>query len=99
MGLYVRSDNVVSRVIAGETLIVPISKGVGDLASIYSLNPVASKIWETISRPRAMDEIVQVIAWEFAAESKQIEHDVEAFLVELESAGLVSHVGAAATSS
>jgi hypothetical protein len=46
-----------------------------------------------------MDEIVQVIAWEFAAESKQIEHDVEAFLVDLESAGLVSHVGAAATTS
>jgi hypothetical protein len=97
MELYVRSDSVVSRVIAGETLIVPISKGVGDLASIYSLNPVASKIWETISRPRAMDEIVQLIAGEFAAESKQIEHDVESFLVELESVGLVSHVVTAAT--
>ena len=49
MELYVRSDTVVSRVIAGEVLIVPISKGVGDLASIYSLNPVASAIWEAIS--------------------------------------------------
>jgi ABC-type Na+ transport system ATPase subunit NatA len=65
MELYVRSESVVSRVIAGETLIVPISKGVGDLASIYSLNPVATTIWETISRPRSKREIVQVIAREF----------------------------------
>ena len=98
MDLYVRSDTVVSRVIAGETLIVPISKGVGDLASIYSLNPVATTIWEAISHPRSKSEIVQVIAREFEAESAQIERDVEAFLVEMESVGLVTEVGVAATS-
>ena len=98
MELYVRSDTVVSRVIAGETLIVPISKGVGDLASIYSLNPVATTIWEAISRPRSKDEIVQLIAREFEGESKQIERDLEAFLLEMESVGLVAEVGVAATS-
>jgi hypothetical protein len=98
MELYVRSDAVVSRIIAGETLIVPISKGVGDLASIYSLNQVATTIWDTISHPRSKSEIVQVIAREFEAESAQIERDVEAFLAEMESAGLVSEVGVAATS-
>lgn len=98
MDLYVRSDTVVSRVIAGETLIVPISKGVGDLASIYSLNPVATTIWEAISRPRSKGEIVQLIAREFDAESKQIERDLETFLVEMEAVGLVTEVGMAATS-
>ena len=98
MDLYVRSDSVVSRVIAGETLIVPIRKGVGDLASIYSLNPVATTIWEAISHPRSKSEIVQVIAREFEAESAQIERDVEAFLVEMEGVGLVTEVGVAATS-
>jgi hypothetical protein len=39
-----------------------------------------------------------VIAREFEAESAQIERDVEAFLAEMESAGLVSEVGVAATS-
>ena len=46
---YVRSDSVVSRVIAGETLIVPIRRGVGDLASIYSLNEIATAIWSAIA--------------------------------------------------
>ena len=98
MELYVRSETVVSRVIAGETLIVPISKRVGDLASIYSLNPVATTIWETIARPRSKSEIVQVIAREFEAGNTQIECDVEAFLAEMESVGLVTEVGAGASS-
>src|ERR1700682_2315780 len=98
MELYVRSDAVVSRVIAGETLIVPISKGVGELASIYSLNPVASTIWDAISRPRTKDEIVQLVAQEFNAELPQVERDVEAFLVEMESVHLVMGVGEAASS-
>ena len=98
MELYVRSETVVSRVIAGETLIVPISKGVGDLASIYSLNPVATTIWETISRPRSKREIVQVIAREFEGESAEIERDLETFLGEMESVGLVMAVRMAASS-
>jgi len=98
MELYVRSDTVVSRVIAGETLIVPISKRVGDLASIYSLNPVATTIWETIARPRSKSEIVQVIARQFEAGNTQIECDVEAFLAEMESVGLVTEVGVGASS-
>ena len=97
MELYVRSDTVVSRVIAGETLIVPISKGVGDLASIYSLNSVASAIWETISSPRSKPEIVQLVASEFEAESTQIERDVEVFLCEMQAVGLVKGVGVAAS--
>jgi hypothetical protein len=98
MELYVRSDAVVSRVIAGETLIVPISKGVGDLASIYSLNPVASTIWEAISRPRGKDEIVELVAQDFNAELQQIEPDVKAFLSEMKSVGLVTQVGVAVSS-
>ena len=96
MQYYVRSDSVVSRVIAGETLIVPVRKGVGDLASIYSLNEVASAIWQAIADPRSKDEIVEVIEQQFDSERTQIEKDVESFLLEMESAGLVMAVGVAA---
>jgi DNA-directed RNA polymerase delta subunit len=95
MQLYIRSDAVVSRVIAGETLIVPVRKGVGDLASIYSLNEVASSIWQTIARPCSKSEIVQTIEQHFQGERQQVEHDVEVFLTEMASAGLISTIGAA----
>jgi hypothetical protein len=82
MGLYVRSDSVVSRAIAGETLIVPVRKGVGDLASIYSLNEVGSMIWEALQPQRNRDEIVELLRQEFEDDGDQIERDVETFLAE-----------------
>jgi hypothetical protein len=98
MQLYFRSDAVVSRLIAGETLIVPVRKGVGDLASIYSLNEVGSSIWQSIAKPRSKDEIVQIIQQDFEGERQQVEHDVEVFLAEMSTAGLISAIGAAAHS-
>jgi hypothetical protein len=89
MGLYVRSDSVVSRVIAGETLIVPVRKGLGDLASIYSLNEVGSMIWEALQQQRNRDEIVELLRQEFEDDGDQIERDVETFLAEMHSEGLV----------
>src|SRR5438309_10845999 len=92
MPCYVRSESVVSRVIAGETLIIPVRKGVGDLASTYSLNPVATTIWQALQQPRHKQEIVNIIEQEFAGERQEIEHAVDAFLDEMHSAGLMNHV-------
>jgi hypothetical protein len=89
MQRFVRSNSLVSRVIAGETLIVPVRKGVGDLASIYSLNEVASCIWEAIAQPRPKTEIAQLVEEQFEVDPTQVERDVEAFLDEMRSAGLV----------
>jgi hypothetical protein len=96
MQSYVRASSVVSRVIAGETLIVPVRGGVGDLASIYSLNQVASSIWNAIAEPCSEEKIIECIAEEFAGEAPQVEQDVKSFLAEMQSAGLVEAVGVAA---
>ena len=93
MRSYVRSNSVVSRVIAGETLIVPVRGGVGDLASIYSLNEVASSIWNTIAQPCSQDKIVDRVEEEFAGERWRLEQDVKSFLSEMQSAGLVEAIG------
>jgi Coenzyme PQQ synthesis protein D (PqqD) len=96
MSRFVHSDSVVSRVIADETLIVPVRRGVGDLASIYSLNPVASAIWQAISQPRSRSEIVQLIEEEFEAQPEIVSCDVDSFLAEMTAAGLVNTAGVAA---
>jgi len=93
---YVRSDSVVSRVIGGETLIVPIRRGVGDLASIYSLNEIATAIWSAIAEPRNKSEIVQGIEAEFDTAGAEVDADVTAFLQEMRSAGLVNELEDAA---
>jgi hypothetical protein len=93
---FIRSDSVVSRVIADETLIVPIRRGVGDLQSIYSLNAVASAIWNAMSEPRDKNEIVQLIEREFDSPREVVSSDVDSFLAEMTAAGLVNNAGVAA---
>ena len=89
MGRFVRSNSVVSRVIAGETLVVPVRGGVGDLASIYSLNSVATAIWDAIAQPRSKTEIVELILQEYEVPVDSVASDVESFLMEMTSAGLI----------
>jgi hypothetical protein len=90
MELYVRSDSVVSRVIAGETLIIPVRRGVGDLASIYALNEVASAIWDALAQPRSKEQIVRALAEEFDGATEQIASDLDSFLAEMQPANLIT---------
>jgi len=54
---FVRSQSVVARVVAGETLLVPIRAKVGDLASIYSFNGTGSLIWKLLESPRTVAQL------------------------------------------
>jgi hypothetical protein len=89
---FVRSDNVVSRVIAGETLIVPVRRGVADLASLFSFNQVGSTIWEAIEKPRTVDELVAVVADTYEVTPEKAREDLEVFLNEAQAAGVVQMV-------
>ncbi len=87
--VYVRSQAVVSRRIAGETLIVPVRGKVGDLASIYSFNATGSLIWETLESPKTLADLINAVQQEYAVSSEQAEQDVKQFLNDTLSAGLV----------
>jgi hypothetical protein len=87
--LYVRSRSVVSRVIGGETLIVPVRGKVGDLASIYSFNGTGSLIWQSLESPKALADVIGVVADEYDVAREQAQEDAERFVKEMISLGLV----------
>jgi hypothetical protein len=91
---YVRSDAVVSRLIGGETLVVPVRGGVGDLASIYSFNEVGTLIWEALARPISLQGLVELIEREYLVSRSQAVQDVVPFLSDVFAAGLVARVDA-----
>jgi hypothetical protein len=90
---FVRADNVVARVIAGETLIVPVRRGVADLASLFSFNAVGSTIWEALEKPRTAEELVTVVAETYDVSSEQAREDLGVFLGEALAAGVVQSIG------
>jgi hypothetical protein len=87
--LFVRSQAVVSRRVAGETLVVPVRGKVGDLASIYSFNATGSLIWQSLESPKGFAELVSTVEQEYAVEHDQARRDVKQFLHDMLSADLV----------
>ena len=84
-----RDREFVTRQIAGETLIIPVAGQVGDLDAIYTLNEVASTIWETIEGPTAVHQIVDTLTREYDVTPDQAQADVLELLDVLAAKGLI----------
>lgn len=87
--VLIRSRSVVARVIAGETLIVPIRGKVGDLASIYRLNGTGSLIWRLLECPKTIRDLGAAVSEEFAVTPDIASRDVRDFVREMKNVGLV----------
>ena len=83
----------VTRHIAGETLIVPVTGHVVDLESIYVLNPVGSRIWDLLEAPTTPAQIADAIISEFSVTPERASQDVREFLDALDSRGLIERAG------
>ncbi len=86
---YRHTDAFVARAIAGETVLVPIRRQIGDLESIYTLNDVATFIWERLAQPATVAEIAQALDDVFAGDPAEMRSDLQAFLAELLDLGAI----------
>jgi hypothetical protein len=77
---YEQNKEVVARQIEGETIIVPIRKGVGDMNSVYTLNPVGTVLWHYMAEGHTVPEMVERICSEFEVTPVQALGDVEDFI-------------------
>ena len=77
---FIRNRDVVSRQIEGELIIVPVRRGVGDMNSLYTLNPVGSVLWEFMAQEHSLPEMVKRVCDEFEVSATQAKKDIESFL-------------------
>ncbi len=82
-------QEVVTRRIAGETVIVPVKGGVGDLNSIYTLNQTGTLIWELLGAEVPVTDIVSALCREYDVGKDAAESDIEEFLNALQAEGLI----------
>jgi hypothetical protein len=74
---FQHSEDVVSREILGELIIVPLASGIGDMEDeIYTLNETGRRIWEGLDGTSSIHEIAAVLATEYDAPVGEIERDV-----------------------
>ena len=84
---------LVSRSIAGETIIVPIRGKLADMQQIFVLSSsVAQYIWQNLDGKKSLDEIREGIVDNFDVEKEQADADLQEFIAELVEAGLVTGI-------
>lgn len=82
--IYTLSDDVVAREIEGETIIVPLVSGIGDMEDeLFTLNETGRAIWEKLDGKKHLKKVVEDLSAEFEASPKKIEKDVIGFVEEL----------------
>ena len=89
---HTRSTAIVSRDVAGETIVVPICKGVGDLDSVYTFNALGRSLWSRLENAQTTEELAKWVATQYAVDAEQAMHDVQSYLAELQEIGLVRAV-------
>ncbi len=92
----VKGQDFVTREIAGETLIVPIRGGVGELDSIFALNETGSFIWSLIGEGIRFGQMVTSICARYDVAEDEAAKDLSAFVESLKDAGLIRYERASA---
>jgi hypothetical protein len=86
---HIRNGAVVSREIAGETLAVPIRKGIGDLDSVYTFNELGARLWLMLEQGRTTEELADWVRVNYRVSAEQAFADVARFVSELREERLV----------
>lgn len=81
--VFKKPEEIVSRKVAGETLLVPIAGKLADMQRIFALNGVAEHIWEKLDGTKTLGVIRAEMLDLFDAGTGQLDSDIREFITEL----------------
>jgi len=89
--LYEKHPKIVARRIADEVILVPISREVGEIDSLYVLNDVGARIWDLIDG-RSLEQVRDAIVDEFEVNETTAEEDLTLLIEQLKEIGAIHEV-------
>jgi hypothetical protein len=90
--VYRRRSELVTREVAGEVLVVPVSGQLADLQRIFALDRVAAFIWERLDGRCPLVSIREAVVAAFQVPPETAERDLVEFVEEVLAAGLIDEV-------
>ena len=78
-----KNKDMVTRVIDDETILLPIYKTSKEINCIYTLNKVASRVWELIDGKRTLGKIKSKVLKEFDTTPQEVDKEMQKFLKDL----------------
>jgi len=89
---YKRDQNIVSRRIGGEVILVPIRTAIADMNYLYTLNSTAARIWQLLDGVNSLEDIHQQICCEFDIDPLEAKTDLDAIIQDFLRIGVITQV-------
>ena len=90
--LFQKDSSIVSRRIADEVILVPISQKLGEVNCIYTLNDVAAHIWELIDGKRSLKALRDSMVEAFQVQDSEAQEDLIMLIEQLKEVGAIQEV-------
>jgi ubiquitin-protein ligase len=87
MKKYIRNSQTLSGRLSDELVMMDINKG-----KYFSLNKVATRIWDLLEKPHDMEELCEKLKQEYEVDREQCRREVKEHLDEMIKIGLVDEV-------
>jgi tRNA uridine 5-carbamoylmethylation protein Kti12 len=78
-----KNPDMVTRVIDNEMILLPIFKTSKEVNCIYTLNKIASQVWEMINGKRTLPDIKKLILEKFDTTAKEVDKELGKLLKDL----------------
>lgn len=90
--IYRMRDNLVTRRIVGETIIVPVSGDLASLQKVFSLNETGAFVWDRLDGETRLGDIRDALVEEFEVARGAAWDDVKELVTDLARANLIEKV-------
>ena len=89
--VFIPSQDVVSREIEGEVIIVPLTSGIGETDDeLFTLNETGKAIWLELDGEKSLQDVVNTLASEYDAPADALQSDVLGLVDELFRRGMLA---------
>jgi len=88
--IYCPSGQVVTRHIADETILIPISGNLANMERLFTLNDSGASIWRLMDGKRSVQEILQDLIQEFDVAEDRLAGDMAEFIDQLRDLDLIA---------
>lgn len=90
--IYTASDSIVTRKVAGETILVPISGNLANMQRIFTVNELGERIWQQLDGNHTMSAIRLELLDAYNVDGVNLDDDIREFIEKLLQAGLIEKV-------
>lgn len=81
--LLMQRKSIVTRVVAGEVILVPVVRQLQTDAALFTLDEVAAFLWQKLEKPIKGKDLVEALVSAYDVEEGQAREDVRVFLEQL----------------